>query len=81
MRNLIIAMALSFVSSTAFANGFSPWDSRGVVGEHQHSDSVDLIGKSIGFAPWATRGNRAVFANEKGIAIELIEPNIFRPWS
>ena len=81
MRNLIIAITLSLVSSAAFANGFSPWDTRGVAKEHHQNDSFDVTGHSFGFAPWALRENRVVFASEKGIAIELIEQNIFRPWS
>ncbi len=81
MRNLIIAITLSFVSSASFANGFNPWDQRQVVGERAQESSIKVSVNRTGFAPWAELEHRASFDNEHGIAIEITEPNIFRPWS
>ena len=81
MRNLIIAIALSLVSSASFANGFSPWDQRQVVGDQSQESSINLSVIRTGFAPWAEFENKTSFENEQGIAIEITEQNIFRPWS
>ena len=80
MKNIIIALALTVVSSASFANGFSPWEDRVAV-----QDKVESTGYtnsvSIGFAPWQERDNADVFANEHGVAMEIKARNIFRPWS
>ncbi len=81
MRNLIIAITLSFLSSAAFADGFNPWDQRQVVQDQNQENVISLNGQRTGFAPWAELENRASFENENGIAIEITEQNIFRPWS
>ena len=80
MNKLIIALALTIVSGTSFANGFSPWEDRTTV-----QDIVSVSGTidtaPAGFAPWEERVNNAAFASEVGMAMEIEAGSIFRPWS
>ena len=81
MKNLIIALALSVVSSASFANGFNPWDDRGVTTSQGENISLDNAATDIGFAPWRERADDETFANEQGIAMDIVDSNVFRPWS
>ena len=81
MKNLIIALSLTLVSSASFANGFSPWEERGVTATTSQEASFEAATNNAGFAPWRDRDHQSVFANEKGVAMEIVEKNIFRPWS
>ncbi len=38
MRNALLTIALAFASTTAFADGFNPWDHRGV--------QADIVGQA-----------------------------------
>ncbi|MEM7465323.1 MAG: hypothetical protein AAF387_00390 [Pseudomonadota bacterium] len=79
MKNLIIALSLTVASSASFANGFSPWEERGVAPTAQ--DAYAATVENTGFAPWRVVGGNDTFANEEGIAMDIEENNIFRPWS
>ena len=81
MKNLVIALALSVVSSASLANGFSPWDDRGVAANQADQTSFSALEHNTGFAPWRDQLETNAFANEKGIALDIVDQNIFRPWS
>ena len=81
MKNLIIALALSLVSSASFANGFSPWDDRGIAASNADQTSFSALENNTGFAPWRDQVDHDTFANEKGIALDIVDQNVFRPWS
>ena len=81
MKNLIIALTLSVISSASFADGFSPWDDRGVTASQADQLDLNHTTSDAGFAPWRERASDPAFANEKGIAMDILERNVFRPWS
>ncbi len=81
MKNLIIALTLSVISSASFANGFSPWDDRGVIASQGENVTFDSAATDTGFAPWRERASDEAFADEQGIAMDIVDRNVFRPWS
>lgn len=81
MRNIIIAVALTFASSASFANGFSPWNERAISAASDHSISQSAAVEYTGFAPWRDRNVQDTFNNEIGVVMDIAERNIFRPWS
>ncbi|MEM7468289.1 MAG: hypothetical protein AAF387_15570 [Pseudomonadota bacterium] len=81
MKNLVIALALTLASSASFANGFSPWENRAVNADAQVANNYEVAIDNAGFAPWRDQLATDTFANEHGIAMDIVEQNIFRPWS
>ena len=81
MKNLIIALSLTLASTASFANGFSPWENRDALPSAADDNTRQISRVTTGFAPWRDQGEREVFAEEKGIAMDIVERNIFRPWS
>ena len=81
MKKAIITLSLALASSASFANGFSPWEDRGITASVADQTSDEISNENIGFAPWRDRETREAFTQETGIVMDIAEPNIFRPWS
>ena len=81
MKKAIITLSLALVSSVSFANGFSPWEDRGIAVSVADQTRPEISDENIGFAPWRDQERREAFAEESGIVMDIAAPNIFRPWS
>ena len=81
MKKLIIAISLTLASSATFANGFSPWQDRYTLTDSAVADGRHINAENVGLAPWRDQEAKGAFAEEKGVAMEIVEHNIFRPWS
>ncbi|MGR8950488.1 MAG: hypothetical protein ACU84Q_20790 [Gammaproteobacteria bacterium] len=81
MNKLIIALTLSVISSASFADGFRPWDERVETQSQGEPMSFNMTVNAPGFAPWRDGIDSNAFTNEKGVAMDIVEQNVFRPWS
>ncbi|MGR8920516.1 MAG: hypothetical protein ACU85V_12940 [Gammaproteobacteria bacterium] len=78
MNKLIGIFALTLASNVVLAEGFSPWENRGVPADATITAGVEV--EQAGFAPWRDR------AQDTGIETDSVQigdlmTSGFRPWS
>ena len=77
MKNLLIALTLSVLSSAASADAFAPWDARMPAADRV--DTQPAMVQPGGFAPWRDRSVRLDMPD--GVQLGAMPRSVFRPWS
>lgn len=79
MTKLLIALTLTIAAQSSFAQGFAPWEARGVAHEMKADPAATIA--PTGFAPWRDRETVMDLSNMPGTAMGADFGSAFRPWS
>jgi len=79
MTKVLIALALSIAAQTSFAQGFAPWETRGVSVEISSGPAAAV--PPSGFALWRDRQTVMDMPDAAGPRMSAIFGSVFRPWS
>lgn len=79
MSKLLIVLCLTAAAQASFAQGFSPWEDRGV--RHEMTGAAAATFAPGGFAPWRDRETVIDMPTAPAAHMSDAFGSAFRPWS